>query len=191
MKLKGHKLNVLEEKVVVIPRQQGNIVFKCRPVTRFDEFERISPQPQPPKMRRPGEKEDSEDLTDEKYLQRVDVWAELKTHYMVLKSLEATDGLEFERVDWKVPRTWRKYKDELADAGFSPYEVIKIVQCAIDACGLSAEKIDAATDAFLAGEGVTLNELYSRNSEPLNTQSGEPANESESVPQESEQVGTK
>ena len=69
---------------------------------------------------------------------------------MILKSLEATEGLEWETVKMDDPETWLNYEKELKDSGLSPIEVGRIVGICMSANGLDERKMEAARDAFLA-----------------------------------------
>jgi hypothetical protein len=151
MKLNGQKIAGPNIEVVVIPRQTGDLVFKAQAVLDYDEFHKIAQRPNPPSIMLKGG-ESSYDYNDKKYLTKIQEWAEQKTHFMVLKSLQATDGLEWETVKMADPTTWENYQNEMKEAGFAPAEINRIVNCVMDACGLNQTKIDEATKRFLAGQ---------------------------------------
>lgn len=177
MKIHGKKLSGPNIETVVFPRKSGDIVFQAQAVLGYDEFDKLNPEPTPPSILKRGGAL-VQDITDKKYIEKHNEWAESRTHFMILKSLEATPGLEWETVKMAEPETWPLYQQELTDAGFSAPEIARIVNCVVDACGLNQKKIDEATERFLAGQGQVLESASSPGSELKNTPSGEPANAS-------------
>lgn len=151
MKIKGKKLDGPNIEVVVIPRQSGDIVFKAAAVLDYADCDKLNPMPQAPKkLLRGGAVQ--ENVEDPNYVAAVDVWATRKFYWMLLKSLEATEGLEWETVKMSKPETWELYKTEMQSCGFSPGEIARVEMCVTDACGLNQTKIDEATKRFLAGQ---------------------------------------
>ena len=151
MKILGKKITGANIEVVVIPRNDGNLVFKAQAVLNYDDFEKLNPLPQAPEIIRPGGVK-ARDVEDKSYNEKLNQWAQQKTHWMVLKSLEATPGLEWETVNLSDPSTWVNYQQEMIDSGLAPAEIGRIVDCVTLACGLNQRKIDEATQRFLAGE---------------------------------------
>lgn len=153
MKIHGRKIEGPNEEIVVIPRNGGDIVFRAQAVLNFDEFEKLCPVPQAPKTLMPGGGY-SENIEASSYKEAVSEWANQRTHWMILKSLSATEGLEWETVKPEDPKTWENYQQELETSGFSPMEQARIVQAVTSACGLNQDKINEATERFLAGQAV-------------------------------------
>jgi len=158
MKMHGKKIEGPNVETVVIPRSDPSpdLVFKAAAVLDYDEFEAILPAPEPPIIVRPGG-EQTKNIDDPKYLEKVSSYGDKRTHWMILTSLKATDGLEFETVKMSDPETWINYREEMKAAGLSPFEVSKVIGAVIDACGLNQVKIDEATKRFLAGQVATPN----------------------------------
>jgi len=179
MKINGKKISGPNIEVIVIPRADGDIPFRAQAVLDYADFDKLYPMPQPPQvlMRGGAIRHDTE---DKKYHKSLDEWAQAKTHYMVLRSLEATDGLEWETVKMSDPKTWPNYAKEMTESGFTPTEVGRIIECVTNACGLNQKKIDEATERFLAGQGLAHGNGSSPSIVPKNTPSGEPANASAS-----------
>jgi hypothetical protein len=150
MKLKGKKIEGPQERIIVLPRQNGNnLIFKFRAVLDFTDFENLCPIPKPREALKPGgEKTLLLDHPD--YLKAIDEWALRKTHYSFLKSIEATEDLEWENVKMGDPDTWEKYQKELEDAGLTEPERVRLLQTYSEVQGLSQDKIDEATRNFLA-----------------------------------------
>lgn len=173
MKLNGKKLDGPNIEVVVIPRQSGELVFKAQAVLDYDECDKLNPMPKPPKRLMPGGVV-QENVNDPKYLKAVDQWATRKFYWMLLESLKATEGLEWETVKMDDPSTWESYKAEMKQAGLTPGEIGRIEMCVSDACGLNQAKIDEATKRFLAGQAQVPAAPSSPSSEHKTMPSGEP-----------------
>jgi hypothetical protein len=177
MKIHGVKLDTPNEEVVVIPRKSGDIVIRAKAILDDEEFLKLCPTPTPPEVIRAGGAR-SLDINDKDYLKKMDDWAANKTHWMVLKSLEATEGLEWDNVNMSDPATWSEYSKELQVAGFSQLEIVRILTAVTDACGLNQDKIEEATKRFLAGQVATQEKLSSQSSEQKDTPSSEPVKDS-------------
>lgn len=172
MKIHGRTFSGPDVVPVVIPRTDGDVVFKCQAVLTFDEFDALCPTPEPPGVLKPGG-ERSSDLTDKTYLDALDAWGLMRTNWMILKSLEATDGLEWEQINMSEPETWDKFRVELSGDGFTIGEIGRLVQGVTEACGLNQERIDEATKRFLAAQAAEQKEGSSLNTAPQNIQHGE------------------
>lgn len=150
MKVKGKTIEQPAEEVIVFPRKNGNVVFTAKPVGNYDDFLKVCPEPQAKKIMKPGGAV-SEDVESPEYKKELDIWAERKVHWMILKSLSATEGLEWETVDMSKPETYGNYVKELEESGITPLEVSRLFEIVQISCGLNQDKIDEATKAFLAG----------------------------------------
>lgn len=178
MKLHGKKIEGLNVEEIFIPRGEETLVFKAQAIADYDEFEGMCPRPKPKKARN-RQNIVVDRLDDPNYIQAVDKYAEMKVAYMVIKSLEATETLEWETVELGLPETWLNYKTELAASGFTDPEIARIFNGVMAACGLDQSKVDAARDRFLAGRQEESESLLSRRGEQNSTQSGELVNDSE------------
>ena len=178
MKIKGQAVNAKNLEYIVIPRQQGDIVFVAQAVMSYDEFETMCPRPQPPKRTHKG---GSVTLAtdDPKYLKLLNDWAQQHSDWMVLRSLEATEGLTWDKVDMAKPETYQNWRAELTEAGFVNAEIMRILSGVMTANGLNQVRIDEAQSAFLAGLAKGQNLALLPLTEPLSTPSGEPAKDSE------------
>ncbi len=156
MKMNGRKLSGPSTEVVVIPKRDGELVFKAQAVLSYEDFYKLCPKPIPPTIVRPGGIK-SQNTEDKDYLKAIEAWAANQTSWMILQSLKATPELEWETVDPVQPNTWDNYQKELKAAGLSDPEINRIVMCVIDANGLNNKKIDEATAAFLASQEKALN----------------------------------
>ena len=164
MKLHGKTIEGPSVETIVFPRESGELVFKAQAILNYEEFEALAPQPEPPFMQRPGQQA-IKDLHDKKYLEKYDIWLQQKVDYMIIKSLEATPGLEWDTVVMTDPTTWHNYKSEFSDSGISDAEVTQLISLVTSANGMDQDKIDQATKSFLAGQGEGQKEPSSQNTE--------------------------
>jgi len=152
MKINGKKIQRPQYEVVVFPRRDGDIIIKAQAVLSYEPFDKLCPAPTPPVVVRPNGTDEgakSIDVNNPKYIEAINTWGKRKLDWMIIQSLKATEGLEFETIDSSDPDTWGNIHKELEDAGFSPLELTKIVDAVITACGLNQDKIDEATRNFL------------------------------------------
>ena len=152
MKLKGKKLSTPNEELIILPRGDNEpIILRARAVLDMDDFDRLCPRPKPPTlMLRGGVK--SQDLDDPRYIERMQEYGERRTAYMILKSLEATEDLEWEECDVENPDSWLNYEKELKNSGFSSIEINRIIMGVMNANSLNDERIEEARKAFLASQ---------------------------------------
>lgn len=157
MKIRGKNIEPIGERTVVIPRKDENIVFTAKPVTDYEEFDKLCPQPKPKVITRPGGAQ-SIKTDDPNYLKELDTWSEQRSAWMFLQALSATEGLEWDTIDFGDPSTWMNYQTELGACGLSMLEQQKIMEIVIEANGLNQDKIDQATQAFLASQRAPVSE---------------------------------
>jgi hypothetical protein len=157
---------------LVIPRGDVQVPFKFEAVISYDEMDEICPRPKPPTKILPGgAQEPAPDDPD--YQKRMTEWATLRVHWNFLKSIELSK-IEWETVDMKKPETWGNYEQELLDAGFTSYEVIKLIRKCTEVNGLDQDAIEQATKDFLAGQEKEQAIESSPNIVEVSTPSGEP-----------------
>jgi len=148
MKIQGRIISGPKETIVAIPRDDGDIIFKLRAVLTFDEFDVLCPEPvAPTRVYKDGRKE--LDIENADYVKLSGERASKRWDWMILKSLSATEGLEWETVDMAKPDTYTNYLKELNGAGFTTYEIQKIIQGVIDANGLDETKYKEARERFM------------------------------------------
>lgn len=154
MKLHGKKIDPATE-TLVLPRATGDLVFIATAVPSYENFEKLCPHPVPPTIKRPGEV-DAQDTTDKAYVKAINLWAEYRTAWMIIESLKATPGLEWETITENTPASWPNFQKELESSGLSSNEVMRVINIVLDANGLNEKKIEAATKNFLAGAAAKL-----------------------------------
>lgn len=133
--------------VIVIPRQDGDIILEAAPIMEWDTFEKLVPEPKVPdkiikEQRIP-------DYANPNYIKATEKRNNLRQAYLIIYSLKATPGLEWDTVKFNEPDTWENYLKELSSA-FSMGEVAIIINGVMAANGLDNERIEEAKKRFLA-----------------------------------------
>jgi hypothetical protein len=149
MKLRGKTISGPNIEYIVIPRHDGDLVFKAQAVLDMAEFEELVKLPKPGKKMLPGGKV-VEDRDDAAFRSGVKDYADKRYAFIILKSLSATDGLEWDTVKLSDPDTWLGWDKEMEKAGCT-FNEINLIQVGIAAAnGLSQDKLDEARARFLA-----------------------------------------
>ncbi len=177
MKLHGETVHVPGIAYAVIPRPEsvgGDIVFICQSVLKYDECDALCPAPEAPWVR-PRSGASRQDYDDKEFIEARGKWATQRQAWMVLKSMQATDGLTWDTVEMGDPETWENYSTELEKCGFAPMEISRIIDAVYEACGLNQQKIDEAMERFLSGVQARAEEESSRKDEANATSLSEPA----------------
>jgi len=150
MKIQGMTIDGPAIETVVIPRGDKEIVFKAQAILDYEDFYKMCPVPEAPEVLKPGG-ETYRNVEDKTFKEAVTVWASRKTDWMIIKSLAATDALEWDTVVMEDPETWGNWKEELAQV-FTDGEIATLINTVFDVCGLNQKKIEEATKRFLAGQ---------------------------------------
>lgn len=156
MKLQGKKLSTMNVQVVVIPRDGGDIVFKAAAVLDTKDFDLLCPEPTPPNVLKRGETVPVPDINNPKYKEEMTKRNKLYTHYLLLKSLQATPDLEWETVDMTKPETWENVDKEMEDAGLNTMERAHIIQAVMRANSLDMNYIEEARKRFFSSAQPSL-----------------------------------
>lgn len=176
MKIEGHTFDRPNTVDCYIPRNGKVIVFTAQAVLDYDEFDRLCPVPKPPVKILPGGGREP-NAKDPTFLISAAQHAERKLAYLVLKSLEATPNLKWDKVDLQDPKTWLRYPQELKAAFFSEVEIQRIQNAVFEANSLSEARIQEARENFLRGKAEEAQDTSSLPSELNSTLNGEPAND--------------
>jgi len=153
MKMNGMKLECPNQVTLVLPRPDGDLVFTAKAVTGYEEFDVLCPEPKPQVRTIKGGKK-QEMTTAPEFLQALAEHNQRRMCWIFLKSLQATEGLEWETVKIEDSNTWTNYVDELKASGFSPVEINRINTLVLQANCLDEEMLESARKAFLAGQGT-------------------------------------
>ena len=149
MKIKGKTIEGPNVELIVIPRSGGDIPFECRAVLDFDDFDKMCPDPEPTMKLLPGGVQ-VPNMEDPKYIAAIEAKGEKRIAWMVVKSLEATEGLEWDTIKMDDPETWGNYRQELQDAGLTFMEITRIITTVMAANSLDETKLEEARKRFLA-----------------------------------------
>lgn len=149
MKLNGQEIKGPNVITLALPRGDDEaIIIKAKSVLDLSEFDKLCPEPKPPIRLKPGGRK-IEDKNDDKYKTALADFASNRIHYMVIKSLEATEELTWDTVILSDPSTWKNYQEELKKAFFSDIEINRIVNAVFEANCLSEMKLEEARQRFL------------------------------------------
>lgn len=149
MKYKGRKIPAPKPIVIVIPRDEEDIVFQAKAVVDYKEFEKLCPEPEPVRVLKPGGIEYL-DYEAPEYEQRVKKHGDLRVAWLIITSLNATPELQWEVVKINEPDTWEKYEEELKDSGLIQAEVNYIVSEVMRANIVDEKRIKEAHDRFFS-----------------------------------------
>jgi hypothetical protein len=178
MKYNGRKLEAPALVTLVFPRGNDEaLVFRLAAVLDYKEFEAVCPQPKPPeKILRGGARQP--DFSSPDFIRDMDTWAGRKTKWMLLKSLQATPELQWEKIDMADPGSWDKLEEELKESGFSEAEQVRLLNAAMEANSLDERKLEEAREGFFSGRIKVMgaNASSSLKDDQKNTSPGEPVN---------------
>lgn len=150
MKIGGVKVSRCEE-VLVLPRVNGDIIFKAAAVLSMDDFETLCPKPTPPtKLVKGGDR--VADTEAKGFVDALRNWADQRYAYICIKSLEPSE-IEWETVDIEKPSTYTQWAVDLQKNGIASTELNRISNLILEANALSETKLKEARDAFLRGQG--------------------------------------
>lgn len=175
MKISGVEPSGPSEEVLVLPRANGDIVFKARAVTDMTAFNNQCPPPKAPGRLVAGGKWEA-NVDAPAYREQLEKHAELRMGYIVINSLQ---DIEWDTVDIDQPSTWSNWMQDLKSAGFSDTEVNRVLVLCLQANCLDEAKLKEAREAFLLGQGAMKGQSSGLSTEQESTQFGEPAKDSE------------
>ena len=156
MKINGRVPSGPNIVTLVLPRAEGEpFVFRAKAVTDYSKFEKFCPDPEPPKVNKRGQGW-SEDYDDAGYKKAAAERTTNQYHWMVLESLSATEGLEWEHVKHDDPSTWKQWESELREAGFSRFELGRLHNAVRQANCLDDNMVEAARESFFANQSPGL-----------------------------------
>jgi len=150
MKINGRVLTQPKAGCVVIPRQDGDIVFKVETVLDYSRYEKLCIAPKAPELKMPDGSINF-DTSDFEYLKKLEEFATYKTSFLIFESLK-NNNIEWETVKENDPTTWGNIEEELSKSFFLPIEIDLIFKEIIKVNGLSDTIYKEARERFLAGE---------------------------------------
>jgi len=150
MKINGKILDGPKPVIIPIPRGDEDIILKAEAVVDMEEFNTLCPRPAPPMVLLKGNNIATPQVNDPKFQKELMEYGTKRIDYMIVKSLEATDSLEWDTVDINSPDTYKNYEDDFKNAGLTSFEINRIVESIMEVNGLSDERIEEAKKRFLA-----------------------------------------
>ncbi len=172
MKVGGVTITAPVEEILVLPRGEKHLVFRAKAIPDMDEFEALSPRPEPPgKLTKDGWVPEPDNPDYRTILNNYEL---RRMSYMFIRSLEPSN-IEWETVDINNPKTWNNWETDLKNAGMTAIEINKISNLVLAANCLSEAKLRQAREDFLHGQALAQAASSGPHTELLNTQSGEPA----------------
>lgn len=166
MKIRGQVPDKRANEFMVIPRPGGGIPFEATALHDWDEFNKLVQPPSPPvKLTKDGKQLDYENMG---YRQQVNNYNDMQSDYMVIVSLEPSQ-IEWEKVKLDEPKTWKLWRKELEDAGFTLSERGAIFQLVLSANILDEAMMKQARESFLAGQAAALAESSGPSTEQAST----------------------
>jgi len=181
MKIGGQEVNGPAEEVLVLPRSNGDIIFRAEAVLDMDPFIAMCPMPKAPGVLT---KDGFRPNTDAPaYRSELNRHSQLRFSYIAIHSL-APSAIEWDSVDFDNPSTWSNWETDLRKSGFSGVEIQRITVLIMQANALDEGKLKAAREAFLLGQAVRSEESSGQNTEQESTPPGQPVSDSESDLQE-------
>jgi len=148
MRYKGRKIEGRNSDILVLIKNGEKIMFKAEAVSDYAAFEKLVPLPTPPQVLRPGGVREA-NIHHPEYKKALEAYAESKTNYLIIKSLEASQDVEWDNIDATKPDTWKNWKTELTESGFTEIEILRIVQLCTRVNSLDDEMLEEAKNDFL------------------------------------------
>lgn len=125
------------------------VQFRFRPLRDNEDFELTMPKPTPPVRVAPGGVKHF-NTEDKSYKKALAAWVEYKLDWELLKSIDATEGLEWETVDPAKAETWKNWRDEVTK-NFGAAVTNKLFGGYMEAQYITEEGMEKARNAFLTG----------------------------------------
>lgn len=180
MKIGGQDAAGPKKGLIVIERSTARYVFHFTAVLDDSEFEKLFPEPKPPRSWKKEAGGVVDNVLDPTYLKAREKWAESKSDWYFLKSIEESK-IEWDSVKMDDPTTWGNWKKDFKAAGFSSNEIRAIENEFYKTNVVTEEMLNEARGRFLASQAMELlAEQLSPASESLSSESSEPAKGSES-----------
>lgn len=147
MKIKGRSLTNDLVDYVVLPRQEGNIVFKVVPVTNWSYFEELVKEPRPKTITKAGGISEAY-LDDPEYKTQRTKYASLKYAFLHIMSINQTEDLVWDKVNLGDPETWSNWTEELSELSAAEQNIL--ISSINKVNSLDDEYLEKARQSFLA-----------------------------------------
>lgn len=172
MKIAGETITrELNTDVLVLPRGDDFVVVKAQAIAEMDEFEKLCIAPEAP-GRLVAKKGFVKNEDDPTYKEQMKQYGMQRIGWIVINSLL---DIEWDNVDYEVPKTWTKWETDMKDAGFSSGERNLVLGLVLTVNSLDEQKLEDARESFIQGQGAELEKSASQTDEQKSSPSGQPA----------------
>ena len=147
MKIAGKAIAAPKNEICVIPRGDEEIVFEAKAVLDYSEFDELCPEPKPRIKTYPDGRQE-EDTDSSKFKKEYADWAAQRSNWLIVESLKATEGLEWDTVSYTDPKSWGNFRKDL-QTNFTAGEVNQIIGCVMAANSMDEARFEEAKQHFL------------------------------------------
>lgn len=151
LKIGGRTVEGPKQGLLVLPRDDGDIVFRFIGITDDSEFEKICPAPKPPRIKDIKKGQTYDNVEDPNFKKKREEWANIKMAWYFLKS-SAPSNIEWPSVNMEDSSTYQNYKKDLVEAGFTVGEVNTIYGKFIEVNMVTDDMLTEARNRFLASQ---------------------------------------
>lgn len=182
MKIRGREISGVNTVTLVLPREDDeDIILIAKAIQDLDAIDEYLVAPKPPAVLGP-KNTTTYNHDDPTFIAAMLEYNTKRMAWIVLQSLRDND-IEWNTVKLEDPGTWANYVDELKASGFCSIEINHIGNIVVEANALDEEKLNAAREVFLRGQAAA-KDTSGQSTPAQSSQSGKPASDSESDPQE-------
>lgn len=153
MKIGGVAVSGPKKVTLVLPRDEGNLVFYFVAVTDDGEFDKMFPEPEPPVTFNVKLQQNIKQFKDEGYIAKLIARNKIKNAWIMLQSI-APSNIEWDTVKLDQPDTFPNWETDLRKAGLSIQEVNAVYDHFGKANFVTEEMLDEARKSFLASQAV-------------------------------------
>jgi len=148
LKINGQKLSSINTKTLKFPRPDAEpVIITLAAISNPNLFDEVIPDPEPPMIIAAGG-EKVTDFNDKEYIKKSEEKASLYPYWLIITALQATEGLEFEKVKLDDPSTWKEIDDEIFESGFNLGERSEILVWVNRLNGIDQDYVDEARKNF-------------------------------------------
>lgn len=153
MKVGGVPIDGPKKVTLVLPRENGDLIFHFVAVSDDSEFEKLYPEPVPPKTFLTATQETKPDYDDDNYKASIIAFRKARQAWLVIKSMEPSN-IEWDLVKMADPNTFDLWNEDFKQAGLSISEVNAVWAHYLKANIVTDEMLQEARMRFLASQGL-------------------------------------
>jgi len=153
MKIGGVAVNGPKKTTLVLPRDEGNLVFYFVAVTDDAEFDKMYPEPEPPVTFNVKLQQNIKQFKDEGYIAKLVARNKIKNAWLMLQSI-APSNIEWDTVKLDDPSTFTNWDEDLRKAGLNLAELNAIYEYFGKANYVTDAMLDEARSSFLASQAA-------------------------------------